>query len=117
MSAGETLWTLFRYHNADGTAKDWAYRHLPDGGIAICWGRRGSVSQSHSYGAAEARAILRRAQEKQRKGYVPLGNAVLRDGALEPLPAPAPSAPSRPKPSAPAVDLSQIAIGQDDFWF
>jgi predicted DNA-binding WGR domain protein len=117
MSVRETPWRLFRYRNADGSSKDWAYRHLPDGGVAICWGRTGSVNQTHTYGAAEARAILRRAQEKQRKGYVPLGNAVLRDGALEPLPAPAPSSPPRPKPSAPAVDLSQIATGQDDFWF
>ena len=114
---GAPTWTLFRYHNADGTAKDWAYRRLPDGGVEVCWGRAGAVTQTRTYSPAEARDILRRAQDKERKGYVPLGDAVLRHGAFEQPRTPAASTPKPTKPSAPAVDLSQIAAGQDDFWF
>jgi predicted DNA-binding WGR domain protein len=114
-------WTLFRYCNADGSSKDWAYRRLADGAIEICWGRTGAVSQRQTCSAGDAGAILRRAQQKQRKGYVPLGNAELRRGALQPIPDATPTqtppSPLRPKPSLPAVDLSQIAAGQDDFWF
>ena len=114
---GEPRWTLLRYRNADGTSKDWAYRRLPDGGTEICWGRTGSVSQTRTYGAAHAREILRRAQEKQHKGYVPQGDALLRNGSLGPVPSGPPSKPPPQKPSLPAVALSQIATGQDDFWF
>ena len=113
-------WTLFRYRNADGTSKDWAYRSLPDGAIEIGWGRTGAVSQRQSYGAAQTQEILQRAQQKRRKGYVPLGTAVLRHGLMELLPKPTrpqPLIPPRPKSPVPAVDLSQISAGKDDFWF
>jgi predicted DNA-binding WGR domain protein len=114
-------WTLFRYRNADGTSKDWAYRRLPDGAIEICWGRTGAVSQRQSYGAAQTQEILQRAQQKQRKGYAALGDAVLRHGALQPFPNATQTqrtqSPPHPKPPLPAVDLSQIASEQDDFWF
>jgi predicted DNA-binding WGR domain protein len=114
-------WALFRYRNADGTSKDWAYRRLADGGLEICWGRTGAVSQRQTYSAGDAGAILQRAQQKQRKGYVPLGDAVLRHGLMELLPKPTrtpePLTPPRPKPPVPAADLSQIASEQDDFWF
>jgi hypothetical protein len=114
-------WTLFRHRNADGTSKDWAYRCLADGGLEICWGRTGAVSQRQTYGAAQTQEILQRAQQKQRGGYVPLGDTELRHGALQPIPDATPTqtppSPLRPKPSLPAVDLSQIAAGQDDFWF
>ena len=114
-------WNLFRYRNADGSSKDWAYRRLPGGELEICWGRTGAVSQRQIDAAAQAGAILQRAQQKEHKGYVPLGDAVLRHGVMELLPAPmrtqTPPSPPRPKPPLPAVDLSQIAAGQDDFWF
>jgi len=94
-------WTLFRYRNSDGTSKDWAYRSLSDGGLEICWGRTGAVSQRQTYGAAQTQEILQRAQQKQRKGYLPLGAAVLRHGLMELLPAPTrtpePLTPPRPK--------------------
>ena len=127
MSAAEPAWTLFRYRNADGTSKDWAYRCLADGRTEVRWGRTGRVTQVRTYGPDRAQEIPQRAAEKQHKGYVPLGAAVLRRGALEPLPAAAPSEPPSPKPSSPPIDLSPvdlspidlsgIAAGKDDFWF
>ena len=119
---GEPHWTLFRYRNADGTSKDWAYRLLPNGAAEVCWGRTGQITQSRAYARGQARDILRRARDKQHKGYVPLGDALLRNGSLEPVPPEsASSIPRSPAPSEPtclpAVDLSQIAVGQDDFWF
>ncbi|MFP4076836.1 MAG: hypothetical protein ACLFTD_10195 [Halochromatium sp.] len=122
-----TPWQLFRYRHADGGSKDWAYRRRADGDLDVCWGRTGQVSQQRRYPAREGLSILRRAAEKQSKGYVLLGQAVLKDQRLElfstplsassaPTPAPSPP-PPQALPTAPAVDLSRIAVGEDDFWF
>ncbi len=120
-----TPWQLFRYRHADGGSKDWAYRRRADGDLDVCWGRTDQVSQQRRYPAREGLSILRRAAEKQSKGYVPLGQAVLRDRRLElfparvpehPTPAPSPLPPT-PSSSAQAVDLSRIAVDEDDFWF
>jgi len=120
-----TPWQLFRYRHADGGSKDWAYRRRADGDLDVCWGRTDQVSQQRRYPATEGLSILRRAAEKQSKGYVLLGDASLRDQRLERLavpvpeyPAPAPPLPHpTPASSAPAVDLSRIAVDEDDFWF
>jgi len=133
MSAGiASTWRLFRYHHADGTSKDWAYRRLADGDLEICWERTGQVRQQRQYAARDATLVLRRAAEKQGKGYVALGEAELKDGALvlsHPT-APATGPATGPDPVAVphssrtasrlvpgALDLSQIAAGEDDFWF
>ncbi|MFW5724510.1 MAG: hypothetical protein ACOCWF_08105 [Halochromatium sp.] len=120
-----TPWQLFRYRHADGGSKDWAYRRRADGDLDVCWGRTGQVSQQRRYPARVGLSILRLAAEKQARGYVLLGQAVLKDQRLELLPAPMPkrpvpeSFPPPPQalPTAPAVDLSRIAVGEDDFWF
>ncbi|MEA3643320.1 MAG: hypothetical protein VBE63_25790 [Lamprobacter sp.] len=122
-----TPWQLFRYRHAHGGSKDWAYRRRTDGDLDVCWGRTGQVSQQRRYPAIEGLRILRRAAEKQSKGYVLLGQAVLKDQRLElfstplsassaPTPAPSPP-PPQALPTASAVDLSRIAVGKDDFWF
>ena len=120
-----TPWQLFRYRHADGGSKDWAYRRRADGDLDVCWGRTDQVSQQRRYPATEGLSILRRAAEKQAKGYMLLGQAVLRDRRLElfparvpehPTPAPSPLPPT-PSSSAQAVDLSRIAVDEDDFWF
>ena len=119
-------WTLYRFTHADGSAKDWAWRRLPTGGAEVAWGRLGQPAQRRVYGPRDAARIAQRAHAKERKGYVVLGDAVLRRGALMPLPrAPFSQAPSRPlpatapahAPSTPAVDLSRLLAEQDDFWF
>ena len=117
----DAAWRLLRYRHADGTSKDWAYRPLADGGMEICWGRTGQVRQRRRYPPRDHDAIRRRAAEKQAKGYVPLGTAVLCHGrfvdsaaalsASRPASHPAPDA--RPGP----FDLSQIVATGDDFWF
>ncbi|MEA3643571.1 MAG: hypothetical protein VBE63_27125 [Lamprobacter sp.] len=122
-----TPWQLFRYRHAHGGSKDWAYRCRTDGDLEVCWGRTGQVSQQRRYPARVGLSILRLAAEKQAKGYVLLGQAVLKDQRLElfstPLSAssastPAPSPPPpQALPTASAVDLSRIAVGEDDFWF
>ena len=120
-----TPWQLFRYRHADGGSKDWAYRRRTDGDLDVCWGRTGQVCQQRRYPAIKGLQILRRAAEKQAKGYVLLGNASLKDQRLELLsmpmsacsvPAPSPP-PATPSSTAPAVDLSRIALDEDDFWF
>ncbi|MBK1620691.1 hypothetical protein CKO42_20105 [Lamprobacter modestohalophilus] len=130
MSAGvASTWRLFRYHHADGTAKDWAYRRLADGDLEICWGRTGQVRQQRQYAARDGTLVLRRAAEKQGKGYVALGEAELKEGALVLIHPSAPATGPIPAAAAPrssrtasrlvpgALDLSQIAAGEDDFWF
>ena len=120
-----TPWQLFRYRHADGGSKDWAYRRRADGDLEVCWGRTDQVCQQRRYPAIEGLRILRRAAEKQAKGYVLLGHALLRDQRLELLPAPVPAHsapvtpphPPTPASTAAAVDLSRIAVGEDDFWF
>lgn len=120
-----TPWQLFRYRHAGGGSKDWAYRRRADGDLDVCWGRTDQVCQQRRYPATEGLSILRRAAEKQSKGYVLLGDASLRDQRLERLavpvpeyPAPAPPLPHpTPASSAPALDLSRIAVDEDDFWF
>lgn len=133
MSAGvASTWRLFRYHHADGRSKDWAYRRLADGDLEVCWGRSAQVRQRRQYAARDVTLVLRRAAEKQGKGYVALGEAELRDGALvlsHPI-APATGPATGPDPVAvpPSsrthrravpgpLDLSQVAAGEDDFWF
>ena len=120
-----TPWQLFRYRHAHGGSKDWAYRRRADGDLDVCWGRTDQVNQLRRYPAREGLSILRRAAEKQAKGYVLLGRAVLKDRRLELFPARVPEHPT-PEPSPPpphalptaqGVDLSRIAVGEDDFWF
>ncbi len=119
-------WTLYRFTHADGSAKDWGWRRLPTGGVEVAWGRTGQPAQRRIYEPREAARIAQRARTKERKGYVVLGDAVLRRGTLMPLPrAPFAHAPRRPSPasapvhapSIPAVDLSRLVAEQDDFWF
>ncbi|MFE8033087.1 hypothetical protein [Thiohalocapsa marina] len=120
-----TPWQLFRYRHAGGGSKDWAYRRRADGDLDVCWGRTDQVSQRRRYPARDGLRILRRAAEKQSKGYVLLGRALLRDQRLElfsapvpEYPAPAPSPPPpQALPTAQSVDLSRIAVDEDDFWF
>ncbi|MEA3643094.1 MAG: hypothetical protein VBE63_24600, partial [Lamprobacter sp.] len=78
---GASNWRLFRYHHTDGTSKDWAYRRLADGDLEICWGRTGQVRQHRQYAARDGTLVLRRAAEKQGKGYVARGEGGLKDGA------------------------------------
>ena len=85
-----TPWQLFRYRHADGGSKDWAYRRRADGDLEVCWGRTDQVCQQRRYPAIEGLRILRRAAEKQAKGYVLLGHALLRDQRLELFSAPVP---------------------------
>jgi hypothetical protein len=127
-TTGASSWRLFRYHHADGTSKDWAYRRLASGGLEICWGRTAQVRQHRQYAARDETLILRRAAEKQGKGYVALGEAELKDGALVLInttvfatgPTPAvnhPASRTRQRAVPGPLDLSQIAVGEDDFWF
>jgi len=121
-------WRLFRYHHTDGASKDWAYRRLADGDLEICWGRTGQVRQHRQYAARDGTLVLRRAAEKQGKGYVALGEAELKDGALVlinttasitgPIPAVVHAVSRTRQHAVPGpLDLSQIAAGEDDFWF
>jgi len=118
--ADERPWSLFRYRHADGTAKDWAYRPLPDGGVELRWGKAGRLTQHTTYPPAECARIQRRARDKQRKGYVALGPALIRDGRIVPQPAASPArlepTPTTSQPTPP-LDLSRIAPGREDFWF
>lgn len=127
-TTGASSWRLFRYHHADGTSKDWAYRRLADGDLEICWGRTAQVRQQRQYAARDETLVLRRAAEKQGKGYVALGEAELKEGALVlintavfatgPIPAAVQPASRTTQRSVPGpLDLSQIAAGEDDFWF
>ncbi|EIC23930.1 hypothetical protein Thi970DRAFT_00065 [Thiorhodovibrio frisius] len=120
MTMTDSPWQLFRYHQGDGSRKDWAYRRLADGAMEIAWGRSGHIGQQQHYRADQRGLIEQRAREKERKGYVPLGQAVLRGrvfeivstqrAALQHQPVPEP----RPQPR---VDLSWIAPGQENLWF
>jgi hypothetical protein len=116
-----SAWRLLRYRHADGTSKDWAYRPLADGGMEICWGRTGQVRQHRRYPGRDHDAIRRRAAEKQAKGYVPLGTAVLRHGRFVESDSPRSASELKPNP-APEIhpgplDLSRIVATGDDFWF
>ena len=122
MSTDEAPWQLYRYHHGDGTRKDWAYRQLADGSTEIAWGRSERIAQRRIYPAHQAQTIEQRAWEKERKGYVPLGQAVLSGSVFEVISTQRASVrfnpPSSPRPSPmPDIDLSRIAPGQDNLWF
>lgn len=120
MTATDSPWQLYRYHHGDGTKKDWAYRHLPDHTTEIAWGRSGHITQRQSYPSDQASAIEQRAHQKQRKGYVPLGQALLRGRVFEVISTQRAALHCQPVPEPrphPRVDLSWIAPGQENLWF
>ncbi|KAA6183706.1 hypothetical protein F2Q65_14800 [Thiohalocapsa marina] len=129
MSAEAPRWTLYRFTHADGSAKDWAWRRLPTGGVEVAWGRSGTRAQRRVYPPREGPLIERRALQKQHKGYRLLGDAVLHEGVLQPFVRPqdassrqqtphfSAAANAPPTTPLPPVDLSGIAAGRDDFWF
>jgi hypothetical protein len=120
MTETDSPWQVFRYHQGDGSRKDWAYRRLADGAMEIAWGRLENIAQRRIYAASQARMIEQRALDKERKGYVRLGEAVLRGRFFELISTQRGSLHSHPVPEPrpqPRIDLSWIAPWQENLWF
>ena len=64
------LFRLFRFYHANGTAKDWCYRNLGGGTAEIRWGAADRLYHGQIKSLTEA---LRRAEQKEAKGYLFLG--------------------------------------------
>ncbi len=61
---------LFRFYHVNGTAKDWCYRNLENGTAEIRWGAADRLYHGQIKSLAET---LRRAEQKEAKGYLFLG--------------------------------------------
>ena len=61
---------LFRFYHANGSAKDWCYRNLENGTAEIRWGAADRLYHGQIKSLTEA---LRRAEQKEAKGYLFLG--------------------------------------------
>jgi hypothetical protein len=121
---------LFRYHNADGTAREWGYSNRGGGVAEIRWGRAGALRQGHEKPLREAMAL---SQQKERKGYHYVGAVWLDDqgshtvgpSAAQHAPPAAPRAPReppvtrqpQPQPKRKPVDIAELLGGGDGEYF
>ena len=97
-------YTLYRYENADGTAKEWAYADIGRGVAEIRWGKAGALRQSQEKPMTEA---VHRAWDKECKGYRRVGQVWL-DASGNHSTAPPPP----PNPARATTTTAQPAINQ-----
>lgn len=104
---------LYRFTHPDGSAKDWAFSDQGDGMAVIRWGPANQLRSRQEKPLAVAR---QRAQEKQRKGYRPLGRVRL-DGRGRPLPSKPTTARVDTCRTTKPIDLTALLGPDPGFYF
>lgn len=111
---------LYRFDHADGTAKEWAVTYLGNGKAETRWGKAGHLTGTLVVPTAVA---MKREQEKERKGYRPIGRVLLDDQGRSPTvgmtvsTAPVPSRPPMAASKAEPIDIAKLLGGGAGFYF
>ena len=113
------VYELFRYTNADGTAKEWAYADVGNGTAEIRWGRAGRLRQSQRKPLDETRV---RSDHKQRRGYRYIGRGTMDACGAVTIPSRnrscGPVSKAQPQTKCDPIDIAALLGGDEEgFYF
>lgn len=124
-----TVFEVYRYEHADGSAKEWAISRRSEGGkIIVRWGKEDRLAQEKKFSTgnifSQAKSV--RVNEKLNKGYRYKGEFCIdNQGRLNPVPAtpkpinkPQPAPKAKPRPEiVNLVELNKIDTQVENCFF